>query len=325
MIVVTGGAGFIGSAIIWKLNEKGFEKILVVDVLKNENTYKNLLHLKYSEYIDRDVFIEKIEKGILNDMIDGIIHMGACSDTTERNRDYLMSNNCEYTKRLAIWAMKHNKRFVYASSGATYGDGKQGFSDDHSLLNKFKPLNLYGESKYLFDLWALKNDYLKNIAGLKYFNVFGPNEYHKVEMRSMVHKSFCQIKETRKVRLFKSHIPDYEDGEQVRDFIYIKDAVQMTLFVYDNPDVNGIINIGTGAARSFNDLVSAVFHSIGREVNIEYVEMPENLKLQYQSYTQADIKKILGFGYKEKILSLEEAISDYVKNYLLKPNPYLLM
>jgi len=303
MIVVTGGAGFIGSAIIWKLNEKGFEKILVVDVLKKTDTYKNLVNLQFSGYLDKVSFIERIEEGAFNDTIDGIIHMGACSDTTERDKDYLMRNNYEYTKRLAVWAMERNKRFVYASSGATYGDGKQGFSDNHSILMKLKPLNPYGYSKHHFDLCALMSDYLKRIAGLKYFNVFGPNEYHKGNMRS---------------------IHDYKDGEQVRDFIYVKDAVCMTLFVYDNPDVNGIINIGTGIARSFNDLVSAVFQSMNREVNIEYVEMPDYLKSQYQNFTQSDITKIIKFGYKEKISSLEEVISDYVKNYLLEPNPYLI-
>ncbi len=324
MIVVTGGGGFIGSAIIWKLNEKGFEKILVVDVLKKTNTYKNLVNLQFSDYLDKVSFVEKIEEEAFNEKIDGIIHMGACSDTTERDKDYLMRNNYEYTKRLAVWAMERNKRFVYASSGATYGDGKQGFSDDHTLLNSLKPLNMYGDSKHLFDLWALRNGYLKSIAGLKYFNVFGPNEYHKGNMRSMVHKAFCEITSTGKVKLFKFNSHDYKDGEQVRDFIYVKDAVRMTLFVYDNPDVNGIINIGTGIARSFNDLVSAVFQSMNRELNIEYVEMPDYLKSQYQNFTQADITKIIKFGYKEKISSLEEVISDYVKNYLLEPNPYLI-
>lgn len=324
MIAVTGAGGFIGSAIIWKLNEKGFEKILVVDVLKKTDTYKNLVNLQFSGYLDKVSFIERIEEGAFNDTIDGIIHMGACSDTTERDKDYLMRNNYEYTKRLAVWAMERNKRFVYASSGATYGDGKQGFSDNHSILMKLKPLNPYGYSKHHFDLCALMSDYLKRIAGLKYFNVFGPNEYHKGNMRSMVHKAFCEITSTGKVKLFKSNSHDYKDGEQVRDFIYVKDAVCMTLFVYDNPDVNGIINIGTGIARSFNDLVSAVFQSMNREVNIEYVEMPDYLKSQYQNFTQSDITKIIKFGYKEKISSLEEVISDYVKNYLLEPNPYLI-
>jgi len=323
MIVVTGGGGFIGSALIWGLNEKGFNKILAVDLLKKADTYKNLLSPQFSDYLEKDAFIEKIKKGVFNYTIDGIIHMGACSDTTEKDNDYLIRNNYEYTQRLAMWALKNNKRFVYASSGATYGDGKNGFSDENDKLEQLKPLNLYGKSKHLFDLWALRNEYLKSIAGLKYFNVFGPNEYHKGEMRSMVHKAFEQIKDTGKVKLFKSNSPDYKDGEQVRDFVYVKDVVRMTLFIYDNPDVNGIINIGTGIARSFNDLSSAVFHSMKKKENIDYIEMPDYLKSQYQNFTQADISKLKNFGYKKKISSLEEGVSDYVRNYLLTPDPYL--
>ncbi|TES91218.1 MAG: ADP-glyceromanno-heptose 6-epimerase [Candidatus Cloacimonadota bacterium] len=323
MIVVTGGGGFIGSALIWGLNEKGFNKILAVDLLKKADTYKNLLSPQFSDYLEKDAFIEKIKKGVFNYTIDGIIHMGACSDTTEKDNDYLIRNNYEYTQRLAMWALKNNKRFVYASSGATYGDGKNGFSDENDKLEQLRPLNLYGKSKHLFDLWALRNEYLKSIAGLKYFNVFGPNEYHKGEMRSMVHKAFEQIKDTGKVKLFKSNSPDYKDGEQVRDFVYVKDVVRMTLFIYDNPDVNGIINIGTGIARSFNDLSSAVFHSMKKKENIDYIEMPDYLKSQYQNFTQADISKLKNFGYKKKISSLEEGVSDYVRNYLLTPDPYL--
>jgi len=323
MIVVTGGAGFIGSAIIWALNKKGYDRILVVDVKKDVVESKNLFNLKFSDYLDKDNFIEKVEEGAFNDSIDGMIHMGACSDTTERNKDFLMRNNYEYTKRLALWSVENKKRFVYASSAATYGRGENGFSDDRSLLTKLKPLNLYGFSKHQLDLWAQKNDYLKSIAGLKYFNVFGPNEYHKGEMRSMIHKSFYQIKDTGKIMLFRSDSPDYKDGEQLRDFVYVKDVVLMTLFVYEHPSVNGVINVGTGVSRSFNDLARAVFYSMGKEPNIEYIEMPASLKSQYQNFTEADMTKMRNFGYKEKITSLEEAIDDYVKNYLLKPNPYL--
>ena len=279
--------------------------------------------MKFAEYHDKDNFIEKIEKGIFDDRIDGIIHMGACTDTTESNKEYLMQSNCEYTKRLAVWAVKENKRFVYASSAATYGNGENGFSDDHSQLEKLQPLNLYGLSKHQFDLWALRNNYLGSIAGLKYFNVFGPNEYHKGEMRSMVHKAFFQISSTGKMRLFKSNCSDYKDGEQMRDFIYVKDVAQMTLFVYEHPEVNGIINIGTGKARSFNDLASAVFDSMDRETNIEYFEIPDALKSQYQNFTQADMDKFAQLSYKGRASSLEAGISDYVRNYLQKPHPYL--
>jgi ADP-L-glycero-D-manno-heptose 6-epimerase len=322
-IVVTGGGGFIGSVVVWFLNRRGFEEILVVDEGKNDNGYKNLKNLKYSDYFSKDRFIEKLEGGILDKSIKGIIHLGACSDTTEGDWNYLKRDNYEYTMRLAMWSIARKKRFVYASSAATYGMGENGFSDDHSKLKSLKPLNLYGKSKQIFDIWALENTYLARIAGLKYFNVFGPNEYHKGDMRSMVIKSFEQIKETGRVKLFKSNHPEYEDGEQLRDFIYVKDAVEMTLFVYDNPGVNGIINIGTGVARSFNDLAVSVFDAMGKEVTIEYIDMPEKLKSQYQNFTEADISKIRDFGYNKKIFSLEEGVDDYVKNYLLTPHPYL--
>jgi len=279
--------------------------------------------LKFAEYHDKDNFVEKIEKGIFNDRIDGIIHMGACTDTTESNKEYLMENNCEYTKRLAVWAVKENKRFVYASSAATYGNGENGFSDDHSQLEKLQPLNLYGLSKHQFDLWAMRNNCLGSIAGLKYFNVFGPNEYHKGEMRSMVHKAFSEISSTGTMKLFKSNCSDYKDGEQMRDFIYVKDVARMTLFVYEHPEVNGIINIGTGKARSFNDLAAAVFDSMDRETNIEYFDIPDDLKSQYQNFTQADMNKFTQLSYKGRASSLEDGISDYLRNYLRKPDPYL--
>jgi len=323
VIVVTGAGGFIGSAVVWLLNKRGETNILAVDIDEYSDRYKNLVNLQYTDYSGRDVFLERIEKGRFDDIVDGVIHMGACSDTTERDKDYLMSNNYEYTKRLAIWALEQKKRFIYASSAATYGDGREGFSDDHSLLHKYKPLNLYGESKHCFDIWALENGFLDKIAGLKYFNVFGPNEYHKGNMRSMVHKSFCQIKETGVVKLFKSNNSDHKDGGQVRDFIYVKDAVTMTLFVYDNMRIQGVINIGTGIARSFNDLVSAVFRAIDKEITIDYIEMPEGLRSHYQSYTRAEMSKLRGFGYQEIISTLEDGITDYVRNYLLASDQYL--
>jgi ADP-L-glycero-D-manno-heptose 6-epimerase len=323
MIAVTGAGGFIGSVVVWILNERGRTDILAVDVESSPEGYQNLRSLTFQKYEDYHGFIKRLEEGTFNDEIEGIIHMGACSDTTEKDWDYLKDNNYEYTRRLARWSLRKGKRFVYASSAATYGDGSEGFSDDHNGLQRLKPLNLYGESKHLFDLWAYRKDLLDRIAGLKYFNVYGPQEYHKGDMRSMVHKSFHQIRETGRVRLFKSNNPDYDDGEQVRDFIYVKDAVEMTLYIYGNPSTNGIINIGTGIPRSFNDLAQAVFISMGREVSIDYIEMPDHLKPQYQSYTKADISKLRTLGYTLEISSLEEGISDYVRGYLLTENPYL--
>lgn len=323
MIVVTGGGGFIGSAVVWLLNMRGVSNILVVDVETSVDGYHNLRNLNFSEYKNHEVFITGLERGEFNSEMEGIIHMGACSDTTEQDWDYLKMNNFEFTKRLAGWSVKNKKRFVYASSGATYGDGSSGFSDEHEEMKRLKPLNLYGESKHLFDLWAYRRSILGQIAGLKYFNVYGPNEYHKGNMRSMVHKSFCQIKETGKVKLFMSNQVDYGDGEQVRDFIYVKDAAKITLSVFDNEHINGVINCGTGIPRSFNDLARAVFLATEKKEHIEYTEMPENLKGQYQSYTEADIGKLRRFGYQEALYSLEDGVMDYVRNYLLKEDPYL--
>jgi len=324
MIVITGGAGFIGSALIWGLNKRGFSNILVVDSLGNTNKWKNLVGLKFADYMDKNEFITKLEQGNLTRDIEGIIHMGACADTTQKDADFLLSNNYEYSKHLAGWCIENHKRFIYASSAATYGDGRERFSDDHSILPRLRPLNIYGYSKHLFDLWALRNGYLDRIAGLKYFNVFGPNEYHKGEMRSVAHKAFEQIKTTGKVRLFKSYRPEFKDGWQMRDFIYIKDVVEITLFVFDNPDANGIINVGTGNARSFYDLALAIFRSLNLEPNIEYIDMPEHIRAHYQYFTQADVGKLHSLGYRKETYSLEESIDDYVKNYLLKEdNPYL--
>jgi ADP-L-glycero-D-manno-heptose 6-epimerase len=321
MIVITGGAGFIGSALCWGLNKKGHEDILIVDSQKTPSNWENLLNLKFTDYIDSDSFVRKLEQNELKD-IDGILHMGACSSTTEKNTGFLLCNNYEYTRRLADWCIKNDKRLVYASSAATYGDGNQGFSDDHASLPRLRPLNAYGYSKQLFDLWALKNGHLDKIAGLKYFNVFGPNEYHKGDMASVVFKTFNQIKSTGKMRLFKSHNPQYNDGGQLRDFIYVKDVVDATLYLFSNPRVNGIFNIGTGVARSFKDLTTAAFHSMDKEPNIEYIDMPEGIREQYQYFTQAEMTKLRHVGYSKKMHTLEEGVNDYVKNYLLKKNPY---
>lgn len=323
MIIVTGAAGFIGSAIIWALNKKGIAEILAVDSAPMLGLSKNLSMLAYADFMDKDEFIDKLERGLLNQEIQGIIHMGACSSTTETNEDYLRQNNTEYTKRLAQWCLKNNKRFVYASSAATYGDGSAGFSDDHGMINRLQPLNLYGKSKQWFDAWALDNGVLSRIAGLKYFNVYGPDEYHKGEMRSVVHKAFGQINQTGKVKLFKSYNAQFKDGWQLRDFIYVKDAVDMTLFVYDNPRINGIFNIGTGKTRSFFDLVVAIFRAIGKEPKIEYVDMPESIREKYQYFTQAEMGKLLKTGYRKRISTLEEGVDDYVKNYLLANTVYL--
>ncbi|MCS7163798.1 MAG: ADP-glyceromanno-heptose 6-epimerase [Thermodesulfovibrio sp.] len=314
--VVTGGAGFIGANLIKRLNELGEEKILVVDNLNKSEKWKNLIDLSFEDYIHKDKFIEEIKNEKFKDSVKTIIHLGARSSTTEKDVDFLMVNNYEYTKELAKWSLKNNVRFIYASSAATYGDGSKGFSDDHSLLPNLRPLNAYGYSKHIFDLWAMKNGILDKIVGLKYFNVYGPRESHKGEMRSMVLKAYEQIKRDGKIRLFKSYHPDYKDGEQLRDFIYVKDAVEMTLFFLEKPEINGIFNIGTGIARSWNDLAKAVFKALGMTPQIEYIDMPEEIRGKYQYFTKADIRKIRNLGYDKPTLSLEEAVKDYVLNYL---------
>ncbi len=323
MIVITGAAGFIGSALVWRLNQLGKNNIIIVDELGKDEKWKNLVALDFEDFINKDIFIEKIESG-LNFKIDAIIHMGANSSTTEKDADHLLNNNFEYTKKLALYCINKNIHFIYASSAATYGDGNLGFDDNNELCKKLYPLNMYGYSKNLFDVWALKKNMLDKIAGIKYFNVFGPNEYHKGDMRSVVNKAFKQIQETGKVKLFKSRNKDYKDGEQKRDFIYIKDAVDMTLHFLDHKDKNGLFNVGSGKARTWNDLVTALFNAMGKPVNIEYIDLPDHLADKYQYFTEANLDKIKKAGYTQKLSSLEEGVTDYVKNYLL-PNNYLGM
>ncbi len=318
MIIVTGGAGFIGSALIAALNKRQITDILVVDELGTDRKWKNLRNLSFTDYVEKGDFLDRVIEDKLDNSIDAVFHLGACSDTTETNASYLIKNNYEYSKLLAQWATDADVRFIYASSAATYGDGSKGFSDDQEKFEILRPLNMYGYSKQLFDLWARRTELLKKLVGLKYFNVFGPNEYHKGNMRSFCIKAFEQITATGKVRLFKSYKPEYADGEQLRDFIYIKDAIDMTLFFYDNPHLSGLFNIGTGKARTWNDLVKAVFAAMGKEPNIEYIEMPDSIRDQYQYYTCADITRLQKAGYNKETTTLEDAIKDYVQNYLKK-------
>lgn len=318
MIVVTGAAGFIGSAIVWRLNTLGEEDIIIVDELGMEEKWKNLVGLKYSDFIHKDDFIAMILENEIPFKIDSLIHMGANSSTTEKNADHLLFNNYEYTKELAKYSLGNNIRFIYASSAATYGDGSLGFNDDENNLQTLRPLNMYGYSKQMFDLWAKRQRILNKIVGLKYFNVFGPNEYHKGDMRSVAHKAFGQINETGKLRLFKSRNPKYKDGEQLRDFVYIKDAVDMTLFFLEHKDKNGIYNIGAGKARTWNDLAKAIFNSMNKSLNIEYFDPPKELEEKYQYFTEANLNKLQKAGYSKPLTPLEEGIGDYIKNYLLK-------
>ncbi len=318
MIIVTGGAGFIGSAIVWALNRQGRKDIIIVDEANLPDEKKeNLNPLKFKDCLGKDKFLKKIKMGSdPRGQTPFLIHMGACSDTTETNEKFLMENNYEYTKTLCNYCLNNKVRFIYASSAATYGDGSNGYSDSEETIDRLKPLNLYGKSKQLFDKWAKDNKLLDKIVGLKYFNVFGPNEYHKGEMRSVVLKAYQQIKATGKMRLFKSYKPEYDDGGQKRDFLYIKDAVDMTLFFLEKSEVNGIFNIGSGIAHPWNELANAIFKALGKKPNIGYINMPKNIKDHYQYFTQADVSKLRNAGYDKNIIPLEESVRDYVQNYL---------
>ena len=318
MILVTGGAGFIGSAIVADLNARGIDDILIVDILGKDERWKNLRNLSYVDYMEAEDFSEMVSDTDLQIDLDAIIHMGACSDTTEADCSYLVRNNYEFSKLLAGWALELDARFIYASSAATYGDGEKGFADDEDALETLTPLNIYGYSKHMFDLWCKRQGMLDRFVGIKYFNVFGPNEYHKAGMRSFAMRAFEQIADTGGVKLFKSHRPDYKDGEQLRDFIYVKDAVDMTLFFLENQEASGIFNVGTGNARNWNDLAKATFAAMGQEPNIEYIDMPDHLKGKYQYFTQATTDKIRAAGYDKDTTTLEDAVTDYVQNYLMK-------
>mgnify|MGYP001816026286 CR=1 FL=1 len=316
-ILVTGGAGFIGSALIWALNETGYENVIVCDRLGTDEKWKNLVPLRYSDYIDADELLAGIGRNpnFLGD-VGSVFHLGACSATTERDAGFLMRNNFEYTKALAEWALARRARFTYASSAATYGDGSEGMADTEDNLSLFRPLNMYGYSKHLFDQYAQRKGIARSMIGLKYFNIFGPNEDHKGDMRSVVNKAFAQIKATGRVQLFKSYRSDYGHGEQQRDFLYVKDAVTMTLHLANQPLSGGLFNIGSGVANTWLQLAESIFAALGRAPEIEFVEMPEALRGKYQYYTCADIGKLRDNGYRADPTPLRDAVADYVLNYL---------
>ncbi len=323
MIVVTGGAGFIGSAFVAKLNDEGHDDIIIVDELGRSEKWKNLVKRRYADYIHKDAFLEMIVGNRVPFPVESVVHMGACSSTTEQDADYLMENNFHYTSFMADWALAQGVRFIYASSAATYGDGCRGFSDDDQQTRELQPINMYGYSKQLFDFRVLREGLQDRVAGIKFFNVFGPNEYHKGDMTSVVFKAVHQIRETGKVRLFKSYRPEYGDGGQKRDFVYVKDCVEILWWLLDHREANGIFNLGTGQARTWNDLIRAVFCALERPVGIDYIEMPESLRGQYQYFTEARMDKLRDTGCPVAFSPLEDAVGDYVRNYLLKADPYL--
>jgi ADP-L-glycero-D-manno-heptose 6-epimerase len=316
-IVVTGAAGFIGRNIVAELNRRGEEDIVLVDELGKDEKWKNLVGLRFEDIVSPEEFLGMLEEGAFADAR-SVIHMGACSSTTEKDADYLLRNNYQYTRVLANWCESHEVRFVYASSAATYGDGAKGYDDDEDAAPSLKPLNMYGYSKQIFDLWALKQGLFSTIVGLKFFNVYGPHEEHKGDMRSMVCKSYEQIRCDGFVKLFKSYKPEYKDGGQMRDFVWVKDAVDVVLHFaeqeYGAP--GGLLNVGTGEARTWVDLVHAVFSAIGKDGKIEFIEMPEVLRGKYQYFTEAKTERLRAAGYKKPFTSLEEGVREYVQTYL---------
>jgi ADP-L-glycero-D-manno-heptose 6-epimerase len=320
-IIVTGGAGFIGSAIVWRLNELGVDDILIVDRMDETDKWKNLAPLRFADYIDGYDFIED-----LDDFKDAaaVLHLGACSSTTETDADYMIRNNYQYTQDLARWAVKQDVRFIYASSAATYGDGSAGMADGTEGLDKLRPLNIYGYSKHLFDQYAARSGLFSRIVGLKYFNVFGPNENHKGDMRSLVNKAFDQINSTGTLQLFKSANPAYADGEFGRDFVYVKDAVEMTLHFFEplanvsgSDNGGGLFNVGSGRMSTWNELADAIFAAMDLLKKVEFIDMPEHLRDRYQYHTQADLTKLREAGYTWDLTPLEDAVADYVRNYLM--------
>lgn len=315
MIIVTGGAGFIGSVFIKKCNDEGIDDILIVDRLSDSEKWRNLVDLSYVDFIHKDDFPVMLDANLAKN-IDAIIHMGACSATTETDGDYLMRNNFHYTKNLAMYCMEHDIRFIYASSAATYGDGEEGFSDHHDTIPSLRPINRYGYSKQLFDHLAYKKEWLDAIVGLKFFNVFGPNETHKGAMKSVVCKAYTQINNTGQLNLFKSYNDTYPDGGQMRDFVYVLDIAEILFWLMQNPSVNGIFNVGAGKARTWNDLANAVFSAMNVPLKINYIDMPEDIRGHYQYYTEADMTKLKNAGCPVVCRSIEDGVRDYVLRYL---------
>jgi len=316
-ILVTGGAGLIGSALIWELNRRGHENILVSDLLRQDEKWKNLVALKFADYIEGDELQRRVAEGTGRfDDVRTIFHLGACSSTTETDAGYLVRNNFEFTKALAHFALDKGRRFVYASSAATYGALEKGLSESLPL-HSLRPLNMYGYSKHLFDCYAARAGFLEKISGLKYFNVFGPNEDHKGNMRSVVYKAFYQIRETGRMSLFKSYRAEYPDGGQQRDFLYVKDAVAATVEIAEKVNGGGLFNVGAGRPKTWLDLANGVFAALGRPPAIEFIEMPESLRPKYQYYTCADLTKLRQAGVKTEFRELADAIKDYVVQYLL--------
>lgn len=316
MIVVTGAAGFIGSCLVTGLNERGYEDLILVDDFSKEEKAGNLEGKTYSQKVDRDAFSAWLDEN--HKMVYFIYHIGARTDTTEFDATIFDRLNLNYTKKIWTQCAEYGIPLVYASSGATYGLGEHGYSDSHDIVEKLKPLNPYGDSKNDFDKWALKQEKAPYFwAGLKFFNVYGPNEYHKGRMASVIFHAFRQINEKGFVKLFRSHNPDYKDGEQLRDFIYVSDVVDVCLFLMNKKAKSGLYNLGTGEARTFLDLANATFAALEKKAEIEFIDTPEDIRDKYQYYTQAEMDKLKAQGYDKGFTSLEEGVKDYVQNHLV--------
>lgn len=314
-IVVTGAYGFIGSCLVSYLNKKGFENLILVDEFDDEEKELNLLHKKYLVRVERQDFFDWLEKEKTN--IDFVFHLGARTDTTEFDYSIHQKLNVEYSQQVWNYCTIKNIPLVYASSAATYGDGNLGYDDDHKIIEQLKPLNPYGISKNEFDKWMMhQEDHPPFWAGLKFFNVYGPNEYHKARMASVIFHSYNQIKQNGKVKLFKSHKEGFKDGEQLRDFVYVKDVVSVCYWLMKKQPASSIYNLGTGKARTFDDLVKATFAGLDLKPNIEYIDMPEDIRDKYQYFTEANMKKLKSAGYNESFYTLEDGVDDYVRNYL---------
>ncbi len=316
-IIVTGAAGFIGRNVVAELNRRGPAELILVDNLGDTEKWKNLVGLHFEDIIASQDLWPWLA-GRAQGHVNAIIHLGACSSTTESDAEFLIRNNYRYTRRLCEWALANSTRFIYASSAATYGDGSCGFSDEDAVTERLAPLNMYGYSKHVFDLWALHNRLFDRIVGLKYFNVFGPYEDHKGDMRSVVAKAYEEVLRSGQLSLFKSYREGIADGEQRRDFIFVGDAVDVTLHFLAEGTASGLLNCGTGVARTWLDLGHAVFSSLGRPANIEFVEMPATLREKYQYFTQAGTGKLRAAGYSGTFHTLEGGVDEYVRGYLTK-------
>lgn len=316
MIIVTGAAGFIGSCLVSKLNSEGYKDIVIVDDFSNADKLKNLEGKEFSQKVHRDDFILWLQEN--QRLVQFVFHIGARTDTTEFNKEIFDKLNLNYTKSIWNICVEFGLPLVYASSAATYGLGEFGYDDNEDVIEKLKPLNPYGDSKNDFDKWAIKQEKKPYFwVGLKFFNVYGPNEYHKGRMASVIMHAYCQINEKGSVKLFRSHNPKYKDGEQLRDFVYVKDVVEVCHFLLNHRKNSGIYNLGSGKARTFLDLVKNTFKGLKKEVKIDFIDTPIDIRDKYQYFTEANMNKIKSIGYEKSFHSLEEGVKDYVENYLI--------